>query len=115
MILLRRGDIILADFAPARAAEVNYTRPAVVVTNNEANAHSPVITLVPMTSNCERIYPSELLLPLERTGLDRDGKVQIQLIRHVSMERILKVLGYVPEDLMLELDTKLLEHLALKR
>ena len=113
--MLRRGDIVLVDFAPARAAEVNFTRPAVIVTNNEANAHAPVILVVPLTSNLERVYPSELVVPLKRTGLDRDSKVQVQLMRHVSVERVLKLLGYLPEDLMLELDLKFLEHLALKR
>ena len=114
-MLLRRGDIVLVDFAPARAAEVNFTRPAVIVTNNEANAHAPVVMVIPLMGNLERVYPSELVVKLERTGLDRDSKAQIQLLRHVSVERVLKPLGYLPEDLMLELDFKILEHLALKR
>ena len=114
-MLLQRGEIVMVDFAPARAAEVNFTRPAVIVTNNEANAHAPVVMVIPLTGNLERVYPSELVVKLERTGLDRDSKAQIQLLRHVSVERVLKPLGYLPEDLMLELDFRILEHLALKR
>ena len=111
--MLRRSDIALVDFAPARHAEANYTRPAVVVTNNQANAFAPVVTVVPLTSNVERVYPMQVFLPRDLTGLDRDSKAQVELLRHVSLARVLKVLGQVPVGLMDELGGRLLEHLAL--
>lgn len=112
--LIRRGDILLIDFAPALAGEANFTRPAVVVTNNLANANSPVVVVIPLTSNLERIYPFELLLPVERTGLDRDSKAQIQYIRHVSTARFQKMLGHVPDDLMTALEQRLKAHLGME-
>lgn len=112
-MLLRRGDIVLTDFTPAREAEVNYTRPAIVITNNNVNAFSNVIMLTPLTSNVDKVYSFELFLPLNRTGLDRDSKAQIQLSRHVNINRIIKSIAFVPEDLMIELDKRLREHLAL--
>lgn len=111
--LIRRADILLIDFAPALAGEANYTRPAVVMTNNIANAESPAIVVIPLTSNVERVYPFEVLIPLERSGLDRDSKAQTQFIRHVSTARIRKALGYLPGDLMAELEGRLKVHLAL--
>ncbi len=111
--LLRRGDISFTDFSPARKGEVNYTRPAIIVTNNQANAVAPVVTVIPLTSNLEHIYPMQLFLPNNRTGLDRDSKAQVELIRHVSVGRIKRVIGYVSDDLMAELDGKIREHLAL--
>ncbi len=83
------------------------------MTNNQANAFSPVVTVVPLTSNVESVYPMQLFLPSNLTGLDRDSKAQVELIRHVSLGRVLKVLGQVPERLMNELDGRLREHLAL--
>ena len=112
-LLLRRGDILLVDFAPAQAGEVDNTRPAVVVTNNLANEHSPAIVVVPLTGNTERLYPFELLLPVERTGLDHDSKAQPQFVRHVSKARIRRQLSHLPDDLMLELDSRLRGHLGL--
>jgi mRNA interferase MazF len=111
--LLRRGDIAFIDFAPARAGEANYTRPAIVITNNQANAVAPVITVIPLTSNLGRIYPMQLFLPNQRTGLDRDSKAQVELLRHVAISRIQRVIAYLPDDLMLELDSKIKDHLAL--
>ena len=112
-MLLRRGDIVLADFTPARAGEANYIRPAIVVTNNEANALAPVVVVIPLTSNVAKIYPMQLFLPSEKTGLDRDSKAQVELIRHISLERVQKVLSYLPDEFMLRLDERIREHLAL--
>ena len=112
-MLLRRGDVVLVDFSPARAAEANYTRPAVVVTNNQANTFAPVVMVVPLTSNLTKIYPVQLFLPAERSGLDRDSKAQVELLRHVTLERIQKLLSHLPTDLMAQLDVRLRDHLAL--
>ena len=112
-MLLRRGDIVLVDFAPSRPNEADYLRPAVVATNNQANALAPVVIVVPLTSNLATVYPMQLFLPAERTGLDRDSKAQVELLRHVTLGRIQKVLGYLPTDLMAQLDIRLREHLAL--
>lgn len=56
-MLIRRGDILLVDFASAREHEANYTHMAVVVTNNAASANPHVITVVPITSNITQVYP----------------------------------------------------------
>jgi mRNA interferase MazF len=112
-MLLRRGDVVLTNFTPARDAEADYIRPAIVVSNNHVNAFAPVVMVVPLTSNVAKFYASDLFLPLNRTGLDRDSKAQVELMRHVNTNRIIKPLGFVPPDLMEELDQHLREHLAL--
>jgi mRNA interferase MazF len=114
-VLLRRGDIALVDFRPGRSGEVDldYMRPAVIVTNDQANAVAPVIVVVPLTSNVDRVYPFQVFLPSDCTGLDRDSKAQVELIRHVSVERVVRVLGRVREELLNELDGRLREHFVL--
>ena len=49
-------------------------RPAVTVSNNGADTTAErfgrgVVTVVPVTSNVERIYPFQVLLPAAETGL----------------------------------------------
>ena len=111
--LIRRGDIFLTQFESARAGEANYIHPAIVATNNSTNLVSSVLVVIPITSNIERIYPFELALPNHRTGLNKDSKAQINLIRHVNTDRFTRRLGFIPDDLMLELDRRIKEHLAL--
>jgi mRNA interferase MazF len=69
--------------------------------------------VVPMTSNVARVYPFQVLLPAEASGLDRDSKAQAEQVRSVSVERITERLGSVPAPLMIELDEALRLHLAL--
>ena len=110
---LQRGDIVLVDFDPAMRAEAARTRPAVIVTSDSANAFLPTVVVVPLTSNLERIYPHEFVLERDRTGLHDDSKAQVQYIRHISRERIQRVLGYIPADLMIRLDSMMRDHLGL--
>ncbi|UZX14589.1 type II toxin-antitoxin system PemK/MazF family toxin [Thermus sp. PS18] len=111
---LRRGDILLVDFDPGSPGEAAKVRPAILVTNDVANAYSPVVVVVPLTSNISRIYPFELYLPADRTGLDRDSKAQVQLIRHVHRRRVRAHLGTLPGDLLEALDIRIREHLGLE-
>ena len=111
--LVRRGDIFLTRFGPARAGEPDLKRPAVVITNKVANAKADALTVIPLTSNLNTVYDFQLLLPTERTGLNLDSKAQTELITCIAVSRIGKRLGQVPEDLMTELDARIRLHLAL--
>ena len=115
---MRRGDIHLVDLDPARGAEANKRRPAVIVSNDTANATATrlgrgVVTVVPVTSNVQRLYPFQVLLPAAATGLDRDSKAQAEQVRSIAVERVGDRLGVVPNGIMLELDEALRLHLGL--
>ena len=115
---MRRGDIHAIDLDPVRGSEANKRRPAVIVSNDAANATAMrlgrgVITVVPVTSNVERVYPFQVLLPALVTGLDRDSKAQAEQVRSVAVERVGARLGVVPAALMADLEEALRLHLGL--
>jgi mRNA interferase MazF len=112
-MLPRRGDIYLVDFEPARANEANKQRPAIIVTNNAANVHGSSVVVIPLSSNTRTVYPFQVLLPVNRTELQADSKAQTELIRSVSRERLLHRLSFVPDDLMVEIDSSIQIHLGL--
>lgn len=116
--MMGRGDIHAVDLDPIRGSEASSRRPAIVVSNDVANATASrlgrgVITVVPVTSNTQRIYPFQVLLPASRTGLDRDSKAQAEQIRSIAVERVGDRLGVVPNTIMVELDEAIRLHLAL--
>jgi mRNA interferase MazF len=115
---MRRGDIVAVSLDPARRSEARKTRPAVVVSNDAANATAArlrrgVITVVPITSNVTRIYPFQVLLPADQTGLRHASKAQAEQIRSVAIERIGEQIGTLPAAVMAELDQAIRVHLAL--
>ena len=116
--MIRRGDIHFVELDPARGSEANKRRPAVIVSNDAANATASrlgrgVITVVPVTSNIERVYPFQVILPAAETGLDRDSKAQAEQVRSISVERVAERLGVVPNPIMLDIDEALRLHLGL--
>lgn len=115
---MRRGEICLVDLAPARGSEADKQRPAVIVSNDGANATATrlgrgVVTVVPATSNVERVYPFQVLLEAGATGLARNSKAQAEQVRSVAVERIGQSVGFVPAQTMAQLDEALRLHLAL--
>jgi mRNA interferase MazF len=88
------------------------------VSNDGANATATrigrgVVTVIPVTSNIQRVYPFQVLLPAGTTGLEQDSKAQAEQIRSVAVERVGQQIGQVPANIMLEIDEALRLHLAL--
>jgi len=115
---MRRGDIVTVNLDPAVGSEARKIRPAVVVSNDVADATAArlgrgVITVVPVTSNIARIYPFQVLLLASQTGLARDSKAQAEQVRSVAVERIGTRMGRLPVAVMRELDDALRVHLSL--
>jgi mRNA interferase MazF len=113
-----RGEIRLVDLEPVQGTEANKRRPAVVVSNDRANASASkrgrgVVTVVPLSSNIARVLPFQVLLPSEDTALHSDSKAQAEQIRSVSVARLGGVIGRVPPRLMAAIDDALRLHLQL--
>lgn len=115
---MRRGEVWMVDLDPTRGSEANKQRPAVIVSNDAANTTADrlgrgVLTVVPVTSNTERVYPFQVLLPSGTAGLPRDSKAQAEQVRSVAAERIGTLVGHLPAPLMTAIDDALRLHLAL--
>lgn len=115
---VRRGEVRWVDLEPVRGSEADKLRPAVIVSNDGANSAANrlgrgVVTVVPVTSNVDRIHPFQVLIEAEVGGLDRPSKAQAEQIRSVSIERIGRRVGLLPATLMERIDEALRLHLAL--
>ena len=115
---MRRGEIFWVDFDPALGAEVNKRRPAVIVSNDGANATATrlgrgVVAVVPVTSNIDRIFAFQVFLDAAVTGLDRDSKAQAEQVRSVSVDRVGDRVGALSGEMIEAVDDALRLHLAL--
>jgi len=111
-----RGEIWQVDLDPVRGSEANKARPAVIVSNDRANAAAAglgrgAVTIVPVTGNVARVYPFQVLLPATTTGLTKDSKAQAEQIRSIAAERLLRRIGRVGAVELAQLDEALRVHL----
>ena len=115
---MRRREIRLVNLDPVLGSEAAHTRPGVIVSNDGANTTAQrlgrgVVTVVPVTSNVNHVYPFQILLPADETGLDIDSKAQAEQVRSVAVERVGTLIGSVPVHVMDDLDNALRLHLDL--
>jgi len=115
---MRRGEIRVVDLDPVRGGEAGKRRPAVLVSNDAANATADhlgrgVVTVVPLTTRTDRVHPFHVLIPAGDGGLARDSKAQAEQVRSVSADRVGELVGTLPPRLLGELDAALRLHLAL--
>ena len=115
---MRRGEIRIVGLDPAVGTESAHTRPAVIVSNDGANTIAAllgqgVVTVVPVTSNTEVVYPFQVMLAAAGTGLKLESKAQIEQIRSVDVKRIGDLVGIVPIDLMAQIEDAMRLHLEL--
>lgn len=116
--VIRRGSIHLVDFDPAVGSESNKTRPAIVISNDAANAAAMrrghgVVTVVPVTSAVDRVFPFQVFLTTADSGLDIDSKAQAEQIRAVDVSRLGDRVGAVASASLQELEEAVRLHLAI--
>ncbi|WP_280527356.1 type II toxin-antitoxin system PemK/MazF family toxin [Ruania zhangjianzhongii] len=66
-----------------------------------------------VTSNVERIFPFQVLLPADETGLRVDSKAQAEQVRSVAVERVGSAVGRVSPRVMAAVEEALRLHLQL--
>lgn len=110
MASIKRGDIFLVNFNPTIGAEVQKTRPAVVVSNDINNLHSPIISIAPISSTVARIFTFEVEIPAGMGGLKARSKIMVNQTRAVDKIRLIKKLGHLPMEVIVKIDRSLKLH-----
>ena len=87
MVILR-FDVWLVNLDPAIGSEIQKTRPALVVSPDELNAHIATVIIAPMTTK-GRDYPTRV--PCTFQG--KSGQVVLDQLRTVDKVRLVKRLG----------------------
>ncbi|HHV64896.1 MAG TPA: type II toxin-antitoxin system PemK/MazF family toxin [Peptococcaceae bacterium] len=92
--------IFWADLEPTKGSEQAGVRPVLVVSSEIMNEALPIVSILALTSlkKGRKIYPIEVLLSSEATGLPQDSIAMAHQIRAISKERLKDKVGYLNSD-----------------
>lgn len=107
---IKQGDVFWVNFDPSVGAEVKKVRPAVVVSNDINNEHSPIISIAPITSNVTRVYSFEVEIPVGTSSLTSRSKIMVNQTRAVDKVRLVQLISSLPATLMAQVKAALKVH-----
>jgi mRNA interferase MazF len=93
---MNRGDVWWVNFEPSIGGEIKKKRPAIIISNNASNKFLNRVQVVPITSNTDRLFPSEAYV----TVAGKKGKAMADQLATVSKQRLSKCIGSISDNEM---------------
>ena len=114
MGIIKRGDIVVANFEPVKGSEQGGIRPALVVQNNISNEYSPTIIIAPITSKRQfKTHITNVFISKEVSKLSKDSTILLNQIRTIDKLRIKKRISKLNPYIMFQVDLALKVSLGL--
>jgi mRNA interferase MazF len=101
--MVKRGEIYMVDFNPARGSEQAGHRPALIIQNDVGNRHSPT-TIIATITTTKKDYPFTVRIKSESSGLAKNSIVNLAQILTIDKERLLKKVGNLDQEHMTQVD-----------
>jgi len=97
--MVNKWGIYLCNLDPTLGSEQKGTRPVLVISTNAVNHNLPIATVLPLSSvkPGDRIYPTEIVLDTDITGLPKLSVAMVQQIRTVSRNCLIKPVGKITD------------------
>lgn len=105
---LKRGDVVRVRLDPVEGSEQAGERPALVISPDLINQHSPVVLVAAITSRkTEKVYPFEAFIEAGSGGLRVASKILLMQIRALDKRRIIGRYGRADDNVMRRVDEAL--------
>ncbi|MGX6960232.1 MAG: type II toxin-antitoxin system PemK/MazF family toxin [Rickettsia endosymbiont of Pentastiridius leporinus] len=93
VVNINRFDILLISLDPSKGAEIQKTRPCLVISPNEMNKYINTLIIAPMTSTIKN-YPTRVAVTFD----GKKGSIVLDQIRTIDKSRIVKRLGVLDNE-----------------
>lgn len=105
IVLPKRGEVWLVTFDPTVGAEIQKTRPGLIIQNDVGNRYSQITIVSAITSKFrERLHPTEVLIHPPEGGMRTKSVVLLNQIRSMDKSRLVRRLGVVKPQTMALVD-----------
>ena len=95
-----RGDIYLVSLNPTQGSDIRKTKPCVVISPDELHANLRTFLVAPFTTGGHP-YPFRVYCRFDDFD-DKDGYVVADQLRAIDRDRLIKHLGVLADDTLLE-------------
>ena len=112
---MNRGDIWLVNLEPTIGAEMNKTRPALIINDNKLGK-LPLKVIVPITGWKDHYGIAPWMIKIEpnqRNGLNKTSSIDCFQIRSVSQQRLVEKIGEITSDKITEVQEGILKVLGI--
>ena len=105
-MIVKRGEIWLADLNPTRGSEQAGTRPVFIFQHDVVNQFTTTVLAIPLTTNLRRAaLPSCMRIAQGEGGLARDSVVLCHQLRVLDKARLQRRLGTVSQDTIADIES----------
>ncbi len=113
--LISRGQVWIADLNPGFGIEIHKKRPVLIISNNILNNNWPRIIIVAFSTQIHPLNPGKIFIPKDTCGVDRDSIILTQEVRSIDKSRLVKKVGVLSKEKLLEVEESLKLVLGLEK
>ncbi len=110
MTKIKRGEIYFVDLNPTLGSEIDKTRPCLIISNDLNNEFSSTVSVIPITSKVNKVYPFEVLI---KNALKKESKLKADQIRTIDKRRLKNKIAELSQKEIKEVEKALLIHLGI--
>ena len=97
--MVNKWEIYFCSLDPTQGSEQRGKRPVIIISTDSVNHNLTFSTVLPLSSikENEKVYPTEVLLPIDVTGLSKLSVAMVQQIRTISHSRLTNKVGAITD------------------
>ena len=113
-VIIRRGDIYLADLRPVVGSEQGGVRPVLIIQNDIGNRHSPTVICAAITSRMNKAkLPTHVELDKDKCSMVKDSVILLEQLRTIDKQRLREKICHIDGELQEKVDCALMVSLEL--
>lgn len=98
--MVNKWELYFCNLDPTQGSEQRGTRPVLIISTDSVNHNLTVSTVLPLSSvkKNDKIYPTEVLIPTEVSGLPKLSVAMVQQIRTIAHARLTNRVGVITDE-----------------
>lgn len=105
--LIKRGDFWIVDLEPGFGREIHKKRLGLIISGDSFNKVTANVIVIPTTSIVPNILSEEIVFLGRPKGFDQESVLLPLYIRSIDKDRLVKKVGQISKEKLMEAEEKL--------